>query len=115
MRRIDETLTETLNKAHCTFPVPAKYEHNLIMSTELFIKLWSTETVDFAFYNIDNIIHYQERNGIIRLSFTTMKACNEVQIKSLEYAIKDKTGSIPILRSENSKKTKNEISNGSRS
>lgn len=104
MRRNDEILAETLNKAHNTFPVPAKYRHHLVMPTDLFIKLWDTETIDFEYYNIDTIIYYQERDDTMRLSFTTMKACNEVQIKALEYAIKDKTGSVPILRSGQFKK-----------
>lgn len=53
-----DPIIEILRLAQRTFPVPAKYEHNLIMSTELFIKLWSTKCVDFEYYNIDNIIHY---------------------------------------------------------
>lgn len=104
MRRDDETLTAILNKAQNTFPVPARYQHNLIMSTELFIKLWSNKIIDFTYYNIDAIIYYQERNSKMRLSFTTMKACNEVHIKALEYAIKDKLFTVPILRSDQVKK-----------
>lgn len=99
-----DPIVEVLRLAQNTFPIPAKYRYHLVMSTEIFIKLWSTETVDFPYYNIDNIIHYREGGGVICLSFTTMKACNEVQIKALEYVLRDKTGSIPILRSEDKKK-----------
>ena len=74
------------------------------------------EIIDFAYYGIDNIIHYQARNEIMMLSFTTTKACNEVQIKILEYIIKEKAGSVPVLRVDNKKKQiKNSIINGSRS
>ena len=115
MRRTYEMLTETLNKAQNTFPVPAKYQHHLVMPTELFVKLWSTEVIDFEYYNIENIINYRESSGAICLSFTTIKACNEVQIKALECVIKDRIGSLPILRSGPVKKQiKNQINNENR-
>lgn len=98
MRNIDKALTETLNKARRAFPIPSKYLHTLIMSTELFIELWSTRVVDFEYYSIDNTIYYQEHDETISISFITVKACSDVQIKILEYIIKNKIGSLPVLR-----------------
>jgi hypothetical protein len=114
MRTNDDTLIGTLHIAERGFPIPAKYKYTLIMPTELFIILWEFTIVDFVYYNISNIINYREQNGITTLSFISIKACNDVQIKSLEYLVKQSTGKLAVIRVKTKNLTNNILHNGSK-